>query len=76
MVGCCLAPRNVYNLESVIMEIVHRNRGADLLVTINLNTYLKYTDRNKCYEAITAEMVMEGLKDMMYHLLPWKIQWT
>ena len=75
MVRCYLAPRDASTLESIVAAIVHRPRGAELLIVCDFYTYLESTDSNERDEAITEEMAMEGLKDMMEIFLPKNILW-
>ena len=75
MVGLYLAPRDASTLDSFITTIIHRPRGAELLVTRYFNTELESPDRNESDEEIAAEMVTDGLEDMTEHLLPPKLPW-
>ena len=76
VVGCYLAPCNTSTLESVIAVIGHRTRGMDLLVDVNFIEELESMDGNECEKEIVADMVTDGLKYMMEHLLPSKLPWT
>ena len=75
MVGCYLAPSTDLNLKSVIAEVGHSPRSAELLIAVDFNTDLESLDRNKCNKAIVASMSMVRLEDMMEHFLSPKLLW-
>ena len=76
VVGYYLAPRGTSTLESVVTEIVHRPRGAELLIAGDFNIDLEFMDVNERNYEIASVMVTEGLKYMMEHFLPCKIPCT
>ena len=64
VVGFYLALRYASTLESMVTDICHRPRGAELLVGGNYNTEFESPNGNKPDEEITEVMPMEGLGDM------------
>ena len=81
MMGCYLDPHYASTFERVVMEIDHRHRGIELLLAGKLNSELSSPDRHDCDEAISTDMVIEGLENMAAHLItchsPWKSNgWT
>ena len=57
VVRCYLAPRDASTLESVILAIRQQPRGKELLVTVDFNTDMEFSDGHKRKKEISAVMV-------------------
>ena len=75
VVGCYLAPRDAYTLESKMSAISNSPRGMDLLVAGNFSTYLNFLDGNKRDKATRAAMAMDRVERMGEPFLLIKILW-
>ena len=73
VVVCYLVMRDALSLESVVVAIVRRPRGTELLFAFNFSTDLESPDKNKRDKAISSMMPTEGLDDKLEHFLPRKI---
>ena len=70
-----MAPEDASTIEDVIATISKRPHGATLLVVGNFNTDLAALEGRERDEGIAADLVEEGLEDMISHFLPRHKTW-
>ena len=69
IIGCYLYPDNTSTIESVVAALKDRPRGAELLVSGDLNANLVETEGCWRGEEIAEALKTAGLEDMLAHLL-------
>ena len=74
--GCYLDPDDTSTIESVVITLKKRPRGAALLVAGDLNTTLTEPESNQRGTEIVAVLTEEGIKDMATHFLPRQRIWS
>ena len=73
--GCYLAPEDTSKIERVVDALKERPKGAELLVTGDMNTNLAAPNDDRREEDIAADLATEGLEDMSAHFLPQRFHW-
>ena len=68
-------PNNTSTIESVVAALKERPRGAELLAAGDFNAKLSEMEDDRRGEDIAAELVTEGLEDMLAHFLPLRRWW-
>ena len=69
IVGCYLAPDDTLTIERVVDALRERPKGAELLVTGDLNMNLVAPEGDRREEDIASTTTTEGLEDMAPHFL-------
>ena len=75
IVGCYLAPDDTLTIESVVVALKERPRGARLLVAGDFNVNLAEPEGDRRGEDIAAAMATEGLEYMLAHFLLLRSSW-
>ena len=76
IIGCYLTPDNTSTIESVVVALKERPRGAVLLVAGDLNTMLTEPENDRRGTDIAAALTEGGLKGMAAHFLPRQRKWV
>ena len=75
IVGCYLAPDDTSTIERVVKALRDLPKGAELLVTGDLNINLASPEGDRREEHIATTIATEGLEDMAQHFLPQERRW-
>ena len=75
IVECYLAPDDTLTIERFVKALRERPKGAELLVTGDLNINFAAPEGDQREEDITATLATEGLEDMAPYFLPRRRHW-